>query len=113
MCCAQLAPALRTIRGILDIIRRRPIQRAALSGRSGGDGRGGKTRNTIADNDRIELYYALPSANVDSRLFVIFATWWSTDNRPGASYVDSAHESCQRVVGSHPRIRGELRMLGL
>jgi hypothetical protein len=29
MCCAQLAPALRTIREILDIIRCRPIQRAA------------------------------------------------------------------------------------
>ncbi len=34
-----------------------------------------------------------PSAEVDCRLPVIFATLASTDNRPGALYVDSAGES--------------------
>jgi len=58
MRCAQLAPVLRTIGTILGIIRRRPLQRAALLGRSGGHGRGGKNGDTSADNDRIELYYA-------------------------------------------------------
>ena len=71
-------------------MRRHPIQRPALSGRSGGDDRGGKTRNTSADNDRIELYYApsvgimpLPSAEVDCRLFAIFATLVVERQSPG------------------------------